>query len=49
VGTVEVQIVRVTHSIYTCGGRCLLFKANLTEIQYVAKGMTLTSPIVSSS
>jgi hypothetical protein len=49
VGTVEVQLVRVTHSIYTCGGRCLLFKANLTEIQFVAKGMTLTSPIVSSS
>ncbi len=49
VGTVEVQVVRVTHSIYTCGERCPLFKANLTEIQYVAKGMTLTSPIVSSS
>ncbi len=48
-GTVEVQVVRVIHSIYTCGRRCLLFKANLTEIQYVDKGMTLTSPIVSSS
>lgn len=43
-GTVEVQVVRVTHSIYSWS-----FKAYLTEIQYVANGMTLTSLIVSSS